>query len=49
MDLENNKIARELALDPQNKDKSPEDIARDALDKGLLIIRPPEVKKKDKN
>jgi hypothetical protein len=40
MDLYNNKVGRELAMDPENADKSAEEIARQALERGLLRTRP---------
>ena len=44
MDLENNKIGRELALDSRNKDKSDIEIVQEAMDKGLLLTQPPKIK-----
>lgn len=40
MDLENNKIVRELALDPKNKDKGDVELADEALDNRLLVVKP---------
>jgi hypothetical protein len=40
MDLHNNKVGRELALDPKNKARSSTDVVLDALKKGKLRTKP---------
>jgi hypothetical protein len=42
MDLENNKIAREVAFDPKNRDKSDAELADSLFDENKLIIKPQE-------
>ena len=40
MDLYNNKLGRELALDPANKDRPPEEVIMEAVKSGKLRLSP---------
>lgn len=40
MDLYNNAIGRELAADPRNKDRSDEEVIREAIKAGRLQTKP---------